>query len=235
MQSKLIVLNSGSAGNGYILDCNGKQLVLECGVVFNKCAKNLHYDISNVQSVLVTHNHSDHAKYIKQYIAHGLNVYAPSNFKNCKELSPLKRYNFGDFKVIPLLVPHGETKCYAYVIDTPDKQRCLFATDLSEFPYIIKGLDHIFIECNYSEEMRLNMLLDGIEVRSNSETHLSLDRCINAIVSLYSQNLKSITLLHLSPKISDSAAFKKAIEDKFKVDTNIAKENSVFVLRNDDF
>lgn len=235
MQSKLIVLNSGSAGNGYILDCGGKQLLLECGVPFNDCAKALGFKIDCVQGVLVTHNHSDHAKYIKQYISHGLKVYAPKNFKQCVELEPLKKYKFGDFKIMPILVPHGNVKCYAYIIDMPDKQRCLFATDLSYLPYSIKGLDHVFIECNYSDDMRLNLILDGVDIRSNSETHLSLDRCISAINGLYSQNLKSVTLLHLSPKISDSAAFKKAIEEKFRVDTNIARENSCFVLRNDDF
>ena len=88
---------------------------------------------------------------------------------------------------------------------------CLFATDLTEFPYSIKGLHQIFLECNYSEEIRVNAVLNGADVRSSSQTHMELNTCIDAINRLKSPELSSVILLHLSDSLSDAEGFKKRL------------------------
>lgn len=229
MSVTLTVLASGSSGNGYILNYGNFSLILECGVPFKECNMALKGDISGVVGVIASHSHSDHFKYAKQYRKHGLRVCSPSN------LTPNRKYNFGDFSVIPLKVPHGDCVCFAYVIIFPDGQKCLFATDLTEFPYNIKGLHHIFIECNYSDELRINAVLNGADVRSSSQTHMELNNCIRIINRLKSPSLQSVVLLHLSDALSDSEGFKRAIRGQCGVNADVAEKNKVFVLQKEEF
>lgn len=229
MQARLITLGSSSRGNGYLLNYGNVSLIVECGVPFKDCAEKLNYDIGSVVGVICSHRHSDHFKYAKQYRKHGLNVYSPSN------LTPNRKYRFGEFSVIPLQVPHGDCVCFAYVIVLPDGQKCLFATDLTEFLYSIKGLHHIFIECNYSEDLRVNAVLNGADVRSSSRTHMELNTCIDVINRLKSPSLQSVTLLHLSDALSDSDGFKCAIREQCGVNAEVAEENKVFILRKEEF
>lgn len=227
--NKLTVIASGSSGNGYLLDCGGEQLIIECGVPFKECAETLNYDISNVKCAILSHWHSDHCKYVKQYTKHGLRVGSPRN------LQTDTKYRYGRFVIMPLRVPHGDTLCFAYVVILPDGQKCLFATDLSAFPYNIKCLNHIFLECNYGEAIRTNAILDGADVRSSSNTHMELNKCISVINRLKSPSLQSVVLLHLSDGLSDAEGFKRAIYEQCGIKCGIAEKNAVFYLKKSDF
>lgn len=57
MNATLTVLGSDSRGNGYLLDVNGEQLIIECGVPLKECAKVLKYKLEGVKAVLTTHGH----------------------------------------------------------------------------------------------------------------------------------------------------------------------------------
>lgn len=229
MSVTLTALASGSSANGYILNYGNFSLIIECGVPFKECNMALKGNIGGVVGVIASHKHSDHFKYAKQYRKHGLHVYSPSN------LTPNRKYRFGEFSVIPLQVPHGDCVCFAYVIIFPDGQKCLFATDLTEFPYSIKGLHHIFIECNYSDELRINAVLNGADVRSSSQTHMELNTCIATINRLKSPFLQSVVLLHLSDALSDSEGFKRRIFEECGVYAETASENTEFILRKEEF
>lgn len=163
------------------------------------------------------------------------NADVASDFDSVKELEPMKKYHFGGFTVIPLRVPHGDCPNFAYHITLPDRQSLLFATDLTEFPYSIKGLHQIFLECNYSEEIRVNAVLNGADVRSSSQTHMELNTCIDAINRLKSPELSSVILLHLSDGLSDAEGFKKRIFNECGVNAEVAEKNIVISLAKADF
>ena len=229
LRPRMIVLGSSSHGNGYLLDCGGEQLIIECGVPFKECAETLNYDISNVKYVILSHWHSDHCKCVKQYTKHGLRVGSPRN------LQTDTKYRYGSFVIMPLRVPHGDCQCYSYIVSHPDIGLLLFATDLSDFQYDIKGLKHIFLECNYGEAIRTNAILDGADVRSSSGTHMGLNTCITVINRLKSPELQSVVLLHLSDGLSDAEGFKRAIFEQCGIKCGIAEKNAVFYLKKSDF
>lgn len=54
---KLTVLQSGSKGNGYILDDGSNQLIIELGCRLEEYLKVLDYKIADVVGVLVSHSH----------------------------------------------------------------------------------------------------------------------------------------------------------------------------------
>lgn len=67
----LKVLGSSSQGNCYILENKNEALIIEAGVRFIEVKKALGFDIRKVSGCLITHQHNDHAKYIKAMVESG--------------------------------------------------------------------------------------------------------------------------------------------------------------------
>lgn len=238
MSAKLTCVSTGSIGNAYILECNGEKLLIELGVKWKDIMKGVGYDLSNIAFCLVTHQHGDHTKSIPEALKYGLKIYSTPDvaelYPKVKALETMKRYKIGNWKVLPLRVPHGECECFSYHVTMPDGQTLLFATDLESFPYKI-GCNHLMLECNYSEDILINKMLDNVDIRSASNTHMELNTTISVIQRLYSPNLRLVILLHLSAGLSDENGFKKAIFEQCGVRAEVADANMTFELNNEDF
>lgn len=239
MSATLNVLSSSSHGNGYVIESDNEVLILEAGVPFKECSKALAHDISQVKAVICSHGHKDHSAYIEQYQQHGLTVYSnvdvASDFDGVKELEPMKKYLLGGFTVIPLRVPHGDCPNYAYHITLPDGQTLLFATDLETFPYNLKGCNHICIEANFSNDIRIDAMLNGAELRAQSRNHMEIGETIRTIKRLKSPELVNVVLLHLSDNLSDAEGFKQRIFNECGVKAEVAEKNKAFVLQKEEF
>ena len=129
--------STGSKGNNYALISGEDVLLLECGVPAKEMLKTIDYQTSKVVGCLLSHEHGDHAKYIKQYMQYGVKVYGSDEVQSNIELiygekiEGIKRMNrkkLGSFSVIPFRVPHGETDCDGWLIDTAEG-KLLFITD----------------------------------------------------------------------------------------------------------
>ena len=53
-------INSGSVGNSYALEINGKYLLLDCGVPYKQIAQALDFKMTSIVGCLLTHEHGDH-------------------------------------------------------------------------------------------------------------------------------------------------------------------------------
>lgn len=51
------VISSNSSGNGYILECDGKYLLIELGVSCKKIMELINYKLEDVVGVIVSHSH----------------------------------------------------------------------------------------------------------------------------------------------------------------------------------
>lgn len=238
-EQSLTVLASGSSANGYILRADNEVLILEAGVPFKEASKALNYDLKGVLGCCVTHAHKDHSAYIKQYQQHGLTVYSnvdvASDFDGVVELAPMQKYHLEGFTVIPLRVIHGDCPNYAYYITLPYGQTLLFATDLKWFNYNIKGCNHLAIECNYSDDIRVDAMLNGAELRAQSRNHMEIGETIRTINRLKSPDLQSVVLLHLSQGLSDAEGFKRRIFNECGVHAEVAEKNKAFSLVKEEF
>ena len=163
------------------------------------------------------------------------NADVASDFDGVKELEPMKKYHLGGFTVIPLRVPHGDCPNYAYHITLPDGQALLFATDLEQWNYNFKSITHLAIECNYSDDIRIDAMLNGAELRAQSRNHMEIGETIRTIKRLKSHELSSVILLHLSDSLSDAGVFKTRIFNECGVRAKVAEKNKVFILRKEEF
>lgn len=155
-----------------------------------------------------------------------------------KKVIPLetkKKYCIREFKVQCLVVPHGETPCYSFIIDHEDVGRILFITDCSNFPYKIKGVNHLLIESNYMGDIIENNAVDNIWNSSASNTHMEINTTVEVVKRHYSSDLMTICLLHLSNGNSDKYKFKKMIVEEIGIIPYIAEPNLTIELKKEEF
>ena len=163
------------------------------------------------------------------------NADVASDFDGVKELKPMKKYHLGGFTVIPLRALHGDCPNFAYHITLPDGQTLLFATDLERFGYVFKCINHLLVECNYSDDIRIDAMLNGAELRAQSRNHMEIGETIATINRLKSPKLVNVVLLHLSDSLSDAECFKKRIFAECGVRAKKKKKNIVISLAKADF
>lgn len=223
-------INSGSKGNGYALISGEDVLLLECGVPAKDMLKTIDYQTSKVSGCMVSHVHKDHVGYIKQYMQYGIKIYTSDEVETDIEtvmgektvgLQRMRRYQIGSFSVIPFRVPHGETECDGWLIDSPDG-RILFITDAEYCPYDFSkmNINYGLIECNYSEDY-----LSAEDSSSKNHHvltgHLELQTCKRLIQIINSNSLRSIGLIHISAGNGNPQRFRSEISELVDCDVDV--------------
>lgn len=220
---KLKVLGSSSNGNCYILDNGHEALIIEAGVHPTKVKQALDYNIRKVMGCLITHQHNDHAKYLKVMCDLGFTTLAPTevydakNFRGHRSLDaqPMKRYTFGQFKVMPFPACH-DVPCVGYLVSHPEIGKLMFLTDSYMCEYTFKDLNHVLIECNYTDGSLLQAIIDGRTRQSQRdrlmESHMELESCKGVLLANDLSQVSEIVLLHLSDNNSDEEKMVSTIE-----------------------
>jgi Cft2 family RNA processing exonuclease len=167
------IISTGSKGNALVIEDN---ILIDCGVSFTKL-KNVY---KNLSIVLLTHIHTDHFNKttIKRlalerptlrfaccnWLVNEL-VQCGVNKRNIDVLNVGVWYNYGGFKISPILLYHNVDQCgYRLFINN---KKVLYATDTNKLDGITApGYDYYFIEANYTE--------DGIQERIKAKEALGL-------------------------------------------------------------
>lgn len=238
--AELRVISSGSQGNAYIIECEKETLLVELGVSFSDIMANLNYNIPKVVGAIVSHNHSDHSNKstISKMLKYGIPVYSCEEVahenKGVTIAKKGRKTLIGGFKIQPIPLKHS-CECFGYVIETPDSQKIVFATDCCEFLYRIKNVQHWLIECNWSEEILIDNMCDNAEMRSRHEHHLELNDTVFALRENFSAKTNTIVLLHLSNGNSNSEMFKKRIKEELCFFNVHIAEKGLSLQLQDDF
>lgn len=211
---RLIVLATGSKGNGYILTNGEDTLLIEAGARYKEMLAGLDYKIETVNGMIVSHEHKDHSKYIEQYLKKGLLVHMPRSMKNNLDLSYVYNaisvdigvtYELGNFTIKPFELVHS-VDCLGYYIYHKDLGKMLFITDTEYIKYRFNklGINHIIVEANYSKE-----LLNRGKVNSNHvlKGHMEINTTTNFLKENDTDSLKNVVLVHLSDSNSDERLF----------------------------
>lgn len=211
---RLIVLATGSKGNGYILTNGEDTLLIEAGARYKEMLAGLDYKIETVNGMIVSHEHKDHSKYMEQYLKKGLLVHMPRSMKNNLDLSYVYNaisvdigvtYELGNFTIKPFELVHS-VDCLGYYIYHKDLGKMLFITDTEYVKYRFDklGINHIVVEANYSKE-----LLNRGKVNSNHvlKGHMEINTTTNFLKENDTDSLKNVVLVHLSDSNSDERLF----------------------------
>ena len=235
---KIHCIGSSSSGNCYVIESNGEKLIVELGCNFKYVLNELDYDLSSVAGCLVSHCHSDHCAYTNKALEYQIPVYGNKDvvdkYPYVHLLTQKYRYSIGKFKVQCLKVPHNAL-CYSFIIKCPTGEKILFATDLSKFNYKVSGCDVIMMEANYDEDIIYEALARGEVVRSQSENHLEINDCLEAVERCVDKNTQLIILLHLSDGYSDEKRFQKMVHEATGKRVGVAHAGQVYEINESDF
>lgn len=216
-------LGSSSSGNCYLLKAKSETLAVEAGINFKEVKKALDWKLSSVVGCVVSHEHNDHAKYVRDFLQNGIRVLALPDVFRAKgvgnlpfrtEVEPLHGYKVGGFKIFTIPVVH-DVPCLAYIIEHEEMGRLIFITDTMMLEYKLPSLDHIMIEANYSDEILDYNIDNGITPASMRErllhSHMEVKTTANILLSNDISLAKEIILVHLSARNSDSDEFRQII------------------------
>lgn len=225
---RFINFGSSSKGNCYYLELISSQretpykLLLEVGFDFNYILKNLTQNrikINEIDGVLVSHEHDDHAHAIRDFIKRGFEVYAPMEtfekygvFWNDKNL--MKEYEWktlaSGIRVLPLPLEHfdkgARVTTYGYIISIDNGAfNILFCTDTKYLPQDLSAwqFDMILIEANYLEDTTMYALRDAQENKDYGnisrysrlvDSHMSLENLARTLDGSVNKEAKPFNL-----------------------------------------
>ncbi|EGS34185.1 metallo-beta-lactamase domain protein [Finegoldia magna SY403409CC001050417] len=233
-------IGSGSSGNCYLVDINDTKILLECGLTFKKIQKALNYKVSDIDFCLVTHEHMDHSKAVKDLMKAGIDCYMTKGtaevlrvsghrlkvFKNWAETKYKTTY-INNILIQPLRSIHDAKEPVMYYIeDIKTKESLLFVTDTAFMAYKIpEDINTLMIECNYVKKLideRVDDKVINVSLRNRIvKNHMSLETVLEALEDVKMTRLKKVYVLHLSDGNSDEKLIRDSIDKKLGVPVEV--------------
>jgi phosphoribosyl 1,2-cyclic phosphodiesterase len=238
----LDVIKTGSKGNSYILK-DETFLLLEAGVSLSTVKKHIDFQLEKVEGMLVTHEHLDHFKYVKQYADAGITVCSAketfTEYHHCyRHVNFNTVNNLGAYKFIPFRVLHDARNPFGFFINHKNCGNVAFITDVKKCFTKFENLDYIIVEANYCDiiiekNVRSNVIKPFLHNRIIN-SHMSINETVEWILTNDLKNVKKIFLIHLSDKNSNAEEFVAKVKKATGIEC-IAPESGSFEINKNPF
>ena len=229
---KICTLASGSSGNSVFIQTERAKILVDAGISprqINSKLKILGVQMSEIDVVLITHEHTDHIAalpFIKVpvYVASTTTFLWKDKVEDLKEFDTGSPFYINDALITPFPIPHDALDPVGFTVQTEHKKVGV-VTDIGSVTTLVrerlKGVDALVLEFNHDEEM----LLYGpypwdLKQRIKSRLgHLSNEDAAGLLGSLIHDGLRYVILAHLSesnntPKRALEAASSALIKNR---------------------
>lgn len=211
---------SSSHGNAYLVDDGLTKILIECGVTYKKLTQALGFRLTEVQGVLVSHEHKDHAGCVEKLIGNGFDVYLSSGTAEALEL-PEKllelahgaeagtQIEIGTFDIMPFETFHDALEPLGFVIRSRvDGDVLAYAIDTVNLPYRFPGAGLLAVEANFDKAIleRCERMPEKVRKRV-ANTHMEIDRLCDCLRRMDLRDCRELYLLHLSDSTSHEGHF----------------------------
>ena len=224
-----VQLSSGSKGNAIYLGSHTTKILFDVGISFKSLKERLdsiNVDITDIDAVIISHEHSDHIKGLDQLIKKtDIPVFANSDTAKMilaavsekpkfKIFSTGETFSFGDFEIHPFSIQHDTLDPVAFSVKF-DGKKIGICTDLGFATSLVaahlKDCDYLYLESNHDEDWvhaspRSHVYKQRVLSRQG---HLSNKACAALLSKIYHPGLKQVYLAHLS---ADCNSPKNAID-----------------------
>ncbi|MGE0311286.1 MAG: MBL fold metallo-hydrolase [Lautropia sp.] len=172
-------LGSGSEGNALVVERHAapttgraRYILVDCGFRAREAVRRIErlgLDLADLEAVLVTHEHGDHAggafqlaklAEVPVWLTHGtmLGAVRCAGFdeRRCRLLEPDRHLAIGAFGVLPFAVPHDAREPVQFVIDDGSARLGLLTDVGRSTPHVVQtlsGVDALVLECNHDRGM----------------------------------------------------------------------------------
>ena len=227
-------LYSGSKGNCYYIGSSGRGLIIDAGVSCKSVVtalKNNNIDLSTIDGILITHEHSDHIKGLKPIINYfKCPVYSTKDtleyltekgkIPSDAQTEVIKdNMSIGTFKVKSFPTPHDCYSSTGYRFTASDNTIITHVTDLGHVTETVesnlKGSDMVILESNYDPNLlKISSYPYYLKQRIKSNHgHLSNNQCAEEVLKLVKNGTSRIMLAHLSRENNNPTLAKQTTAD----------------------
>lgn len=192
---------------------------------FERVQKHFKYRTRQIAGCLITHEHGDHAKYVKQYLNEGLNCYITNGTMlaidyESHRLSTIKakqEFRIGTWSIIPFDIEHDANEPVGFLLRSSLGYKVLYVTDTKYLKYKFNGITHMMLEVNYIYEQMQDNVKNGAihQALANRiiDSHFSLEHAREMLKSNDLSKLESIHLIHLSVQNANADFIKQEIQE----------------------
>lgn len=213
---KFCSLYSGSSGNSLLIESNNTKVLVDCGTSAKKVVtalKNLEIDITDIDAILVTHEHTDHTQSLG-FLSKKYDIPVFANFETWNAMPNQKvkienrninifendtEFQIGNLQIFPFSTPHDAANSCGFSIASGQKKLSI-ATDLGSMKQSIfenlKGSSFILLESNYEPEiLKVSSYPYSLKQRiAGPKGHLSNKDAGQTITALIHKDLKEVML-----------------------------------------
>lgn len=218
-----ISFGSGSSGNCAYIGTRNRGVLIDAGVdpaVVMQGMKNNGLSLCNVEGICLTHDHSDHVRYVYNIVRKnpGMSIYCtPKTLNGLLRRHSISRrikdYHSPIYKEFPFTLAGMEITAFDVCHDGTDNcgyfityasHKFAMATDLGSISdrvdHYMRQAQHIVIESNYDKEMLAKGPYPQYLKARIAAGYGHLDNCITAefLTHIYTPQLRNIFLCHLS-------------------------------------
>ena len=216
-------LGSGSSGNSCYVGTSNGGIIIDAGIRDDSIIQTLQgsgVDIKKIHGVLLTHDHSDHVRYVYALLRNNrhMRLYCTNRVlagllrrhsisRRVKEYhQPIFKeipFTLGDLTVTAFEVPHDGSDNMGFSIEFGDR-RFVLATDLGAVTerarHYMSRANYLVIEANYDLQMlRTGRYPEYLKARIQTDNgHLDNLQTARFIGEIINPDLKYIFLCHLS-------------------------------------
>jgi phosphoribosyl 1,2-cyclic phosphodiesterase len=213
------MLGSGSRGNATLVECGGVRVLIDNGFSLRELVARLAAvgaDLESIDAVLLTHEHSDHARGIPVLAERTrMAVWTtPGTWRalGAPEWASLRlfsghgdRLGIGGLGIRPYTVPHDAREAVQFVCEGDGKRLGMLTDAGAVTPHIRESLtdcDALVLECNHDPELlRSGPYPPALQRRVRGTLgHLSNDQAAGLLGVLGVEGIEHLVLAHISAK-----------------------------------
>ena len=209
---KICTLASGSSGNSLYIESEGAKILVDAGISLRQIGlrlRRLDVEISEIDAVVVTHEHSDHTAALPRidapiYVASATLHLWKDKVTSLSEFGSDAPFEIKDLRITPFSVPHDALDPVGFTIESQKSEKVGVVTDIGCVTQLVKerlkGSDVLVLEYNHDNDILLYShypwdLKQRIKGRLG---HLSNIQASELLGELMHRRLKHVVLAHLS-------------------------------------
>jgi phosphoribosyl 1,2-cyclic phosphodiesterase len=227
-------LGSGSEGNGLLVQCDGTNLMLDCGFGLAETTRRLARLAllpENIDGIVVTHEHDDHVGGVPRfarkhdipvYLTHGtLMATGVSRFEGVtvNVIDSHEALPVGAIELRPFPVPHDAREPTQFVFGNGDRSLGVLTdagVSTSHIEAMLSTVDALVLECNHDREMLMNSAYpQSLKQRISGRLgHLANDTAaslLEAVSKRRANGLQHVIAAHLSKQNNTPALAQRAL------------------------
>ncbi len=235
---RVCTLASGSSGNSLYIESEETRILVDAGISLRQITlrlKRLGVELSDIDAVIVTHEHSDHTAAIPRidapvHVASATSTLWKEKINRLREFETDSPFTIKDLLITPFSVPHDALDPVGFTIESQKSEKVGVVTDIGSVTQLVKerlrGSHVLVIEFNHDSDILLYShypwdLKQRIKGRLG---HLSNLQASGLLDELIHYQLRHVVLAHLSQvNNSPEVAFESAssVVKKYGAETEV--------------